>query len=120
MTEAKTVFIVEDDFLVSEYLQSLCKGFGATVVGAASSGEEALSGIRKHRPDYILMDVRINGDVDGVQVAESVYRELPDTRVIFITASAEPSTLERIWNGKPFQVLTKPFKPDDLRFSLTV
>lgn len=119
MTTARTVFIVEDDFLVAEYLKGLCSRFGTAVVGVAGDGDAAIRGIRQHKPDYVLMDVRINGDVDGVEVAEAVYREHPETRVIFITASNEPSTLERIWNGKPFQVLIKPFKPDDLHFSLT-
>lgn len=118
MSASKRVFIVEDDFLVAQYLRDLCIKYNTQVIGMAADADTAINGIRDHKPDYVLMDVRLSGGRDGVDVADIVYEEQPKARVIFITADNAPATLARIKKGKPFNVLIKPFNPEDLRAAL--
>ncbi len=110
-----TVIIVEDEFLISDYLCDVCKDFGAEVVGVAYNADEAHSIIIDSKPDFVLMDVRLKGDVDGVDVAKSVYEKMPEVKIIFITGSNEPSTIERINTDHPYRILIKPINPLELR-----
>ena len=114
MPEAKDVIIVEDEFLIMEYLSDLCDDMGVRVVGTAANAEDALSIIREKKPKYVLMDVRLGGRRDGVDVAMALYEEMPDTRVIFITGSNEPPTVKRIKSDHPYRILFKPFKREEL------
>ena len=66
MSNKKTVVIVEDDFLIAEYLRDLCDGYGMKVEGSADSAGAAIPMILQKEPAYILMDVRLKGERDGV------------------------------------------------------
>ncbi|MBB4657816.1 response regulator [Parvularcula dongshanensis] len=115
MSEAKTVVIVEDEFLIANYLDGLCKQMSVEVLGLAAKADEALSLISETKPQYILMDVRLQGRRDGVDVSNAVHAERPETRIVFITGSNEPPTLDRINTDDPFRVLIKPINPSELR-----
>ena len=121
MNDLKRAVIVEDDFLISEYLSQLCRELGVGVVGTAMEADGALHLIREEAPGYVLMDVRLGAGKDGVDVANMVHQDLPDTKIIFITGSNEPVTLARIDSDHPFRVLIKPINRDHLReaFELT-
>lgn len=114
-----TVVIVEDDFLIAEDLKAMCEEFGATVLGMASTAETAFPEIEAHRPRYVLMDVRLGGKRDGVDIAQRVNDAWPETRLIFITGSNEPPTIERIKEDHPFRILIKLISPDQLKEALT-
>jgi DNA-binding NarL/FixJ family response regulator len=114
MADSKTTVIVEDEILIAAHLRKLLDEAGIEVVGIAASGEEAIKLIRERRPAFILMDVRLEGALDGVDVAFAVHEELPDTRVIYITAYSEPGSLARIYSDHPHTVMIKPIDPDEL------
>ncbi|WP_022699170.1 response regulator [Euryhalocaulis caribicus] len=114
MSNKKTVIIVEDDFLIAEYLRDLCDGYGMKVEGSADSAGAAIPMIMQKEPAYILMDVRLKGERDGVDVAHEIHVRRPGTKIIFITASSEPVTLDRIKGDHPHSILLKPINPDDL------
>lgn len=114
MTEARSVVIVEDDFLIAEYLRDLCEQAGYPVVGSAADAETALRVIRETRPSRILMDVRIKGRRDGVDVGAEVHKERPDVRIIYVTGSNEPPTIARIKTNAPYRILIKPIAPHAL------
>jgi CheY-like chemotaxis protein len=65
-----TILIVEDESIVAMDLQSRLTAMGYAVAGVAASGADALAKITAARPDLILMDIKLKGDVDGVQVAD--------------------------------------------------
>ena len=113
------VFIVEDDVLIAEDLRAMCEEFGATVVGMAHSAEEAFAAIETSDAQYVLMDVRLGGKRDGVDVAQWVNDVKPDVKLVFITGSNEPPTIERIHQDHPFRILIKPIQPEQLREALT-
>lgn len=114
MSSQKTAVIVEDDFLIAGYLKDLCEDFGIKVLGLASDAEAAWRTISDTKPMFVLMDVRLGGKRDGVDVAMSVAETLPETKTIFITGSNEPPTIQRINNDHPYRILIKPIVPGDL------
>lgn len=118
MSRRNRVAIVEDDALISVYLEGLCQQLGMDVVGTAASGDEALPMLRAEKPSHILMDMRLIGDMDGVDIALIVSKEQPDVRVIYVTGSNEPATLERINEDHPYRILIKPINPKDLEEAL--
>jgi CheY-like chemotaxis protein len=71
-----------------------------------------------HKPDYVLMDVRLDGGRDGIAAAMAI-RERIKTRLIFCTGSSEPSTMKRINETYPFEILIKPIDPEALGAALT-
>lgn len=114
MRTAKTVVIVEDDFLIAEFLKITCSELGADVLGMASEPQEAIDLIVEKSPKFVLMDVRLGGRRDGVDVAIRTHEHLPDTKIIFVTGSNEPPTLDRINQDHPHCILIKPINPGDL------
>ncbi|MCE7030669.1 response regulator [Jiella avicenniae] len=110
-----SVVIVEDDFLIMEYLRELSEEIGLNVLGTADVADQAVTTILQNRPDFVFMDLRLAGDRDGVDVAQAIQPELPDLKVIYITGSNEPNSLARISLDHPYEVLIKPVVERDLR-----
>jgi two-component system, response regulator PdtaR len=101
------VLIVEDQFLASEFLRIWTEAYGFEVCAVATTAHEAIEFARQHKPTHVLMDVRLNGDGDGVDAAMQVQK-LIDTRIIYCTGSSEASTVARINMDHPFEILFKP------------
>ena len=79
------VLIVDDQRLFAEAIQVTLRGVGADVVGVATNGEEALDGVREHRPDVVLLDIGLP-DQSGIAVGRRILDEHPDTKVVALTA----------------------------------
>ncbi|MGB3626216.1 MAG: response regulator [Henriciella sp.] len=112
---SKSVIVIEDEFLIAEDFIAMCTEIGLEVLGNASDSEEAERLIRDKQPDYVLMDVRIKGKTDGVEVARKIYDVLPDIKFIFVTGSNEQSTIDRINTDHPYAILAKPVSFEKLR-----
>ncbi len=111
------VLVVEDESIVSKDIQHSLKKLGYNVVGAAATGEKALELAREEQPDIVLMDIMLKGDMNGVEVAEIVRREL-NIPVIFLTAYADEATLSKAKITEPYGYIIKPFKEIDLHTSI--
>ena len=107
------ILVVENERIVSLDIQSRLKSLGYEVVGAAVSGEEAIEKAALHRPDLVLMDIRLDGKLDGIAAAETIRRRL-NIAVIFLTAHADAHTLERAKVTEPFGYILKPFEEREL------
>jgi PAS domain S-box-containing protein len=108
------LLIVEDEFVVAENLRIDLELMGYEVAGMASSGEEAMMLARRDNPDLALMDIKLPGGMDGIETAINLRQEL-DVPVIFITAFADESLLERAKAADPFGYLVKPYERKGLR-----
>ncbi len=88
------VLIVEDEFFISLGTDSLLRELGHTPVGVAVSAEEAVAMAERHRPDVVLMDIRLAGANDGIYAADAILSRfgIPS---IFVTANTDPQTRER-------------------------
>ncbi|HWO42582.1 MAG TPA: response regulator [Candidatus Eisenbacteria bacterium] len=112
MSKAK-ILIVEDEFVVAEDLASMLANLGYEVVGRAAEGGKAIALACAVRPDLILMDVRLNGLMDGIEATERI-RQACDVPVVFLTAHSDSRTLERAQMTEPFGYILKPFSEREL------
>ena len=118
MSKPGSVVIVEDDFLTQMHFQDMAEEFGYEVCGATDNAEDAVELTRSSRPQAVLMDVRLRGEGDGVDAALRIHDAHPDLPVIFITASNEPETIERIRQDHPTALLIKPVSAERLKAAL--
>jgi CheY-like chemotaxis protein len=116
MTKAG-ILIVEDEHIVAWDLQRQLTRLGYTVLGVVSSGEEAIAQTLQLRPDLVLMDIRLPGEMDGVEAAEHI-RALVPVAMIFMTAYGDDGTLQRALASGPVVVLRKPFQNAALQSAL--
>jgi CheY-like chemotaxis protein len=99
-----SILIVEDESLIARDIKLSLEGLGYGVVDIASSGEEAIQKTRELNPGLVLMDIMLKGDVDGIEAAEVIYREL-DIPVVFLTAHSNDSIVERAKAANPYGYL---------------
>jgi PAS domain S-box-containing protein len=111
------IMIVEDEGLIAADLQGRLERAGYTVPAIADSAGEALKAIRETSPDLVLMDIRIKGDIDGIEVAEKVRREF-DVPVVYLTAYEDRGTLERASQTQAFGYIKKPIASASLQGSI--
>lgn len=111
------VMIVEDDALVAMGVQLTLSELGHEVVGIAASEMEALALAQVERPQLALMDIRLRGANDGVQVAQRLWQELR-VRCIFLSAYADEQTMERVAQTRPLGFVQKPYSAQQLKTAL--
>ena len=108
-TEASRILIVEDEAIVAESLKDQLINLGYQVCGTASNGVDAMKIMENSDPDLVMMDIMLEGSMDGVEVASRI-REERGTPVIFLTAFSDNATLQRAKVTEPFSYLIKPYK----------
>src|SRR5580692_2887441 len=113
----RKIVIVEDEGIIAADLQDRLEKAGYQVPGVASSGGEALELIRSQSPDLVLMDIRLAGDLDGIQVAEKVRNEF-DIPVVYLTAYEDRETLQRASHTQAFGFIKKPIASASLKGSI--
>jgi CheY-like chemotaxis protein len=111
------ILIVEDERITAEDLAEVLKDLGYHVTAVVSSGEDAIREAEIHRPDLVLMDIRIKGEMDGTEAAR-ILRERFDVPVVYLTAHADRDTLERAKHSRPPGYLVKPFHEAELHASV--
>lgn len=113
------ILVVEDEIIVSKDIQNSLKRLGYSIVGSAASGEKAIEAALKEKPDLILMDIMLKGDMNGIEAAEKI-KEKVNIPIIFLTAYAEDSTLSKAKMVEPYGYILKPFKEIDLKTAIEV
>jgi len=111
------IVIVEDEGLIAADLESRLKSAGYQMPGTADSAQPALKLIRETSPDLVLMDIRLKGEQDGIQVAE-VLREQLDIPVVYLTAYEDRATLERASRTQAYGYIKKPIVSASLKGSI--
>jgi AmiR/NasT family two-component response regulator len=111
------IFIVEDERIVAEDLKRMLERIGYSVVGSVANGEQALKEMARAKPDLALLDIRIQGKIDGVDVAEYAVSEF-DIPVIYLTAYADEPTLDRAIGTLPSAYILKPFDERGLKTTI--
>lgn len=111
------VLIVEDETIVSMEIESFLESNNFDVVGTANNSKTAYELAMGYKPHIILMDIKIKGDVDGIDTASKILNEL-STSLIYLTAYCDEHTIERAIKTNPSAYLTKPFNKKELFASL--
>ena len=115
----KKIFIVEDEPVVAMALEDTLAQLGYSVAGTATNGNDAIVRIGESHPDLILMDIRIQGDMDGIETAEKVSA-LYNIPVVYLTAHSDEKTLERAMMTQPHGYLLKPFRTRELYSTIEI
>jgi len=114
-----SLLVVEDESIVAMDIKHRAEGLGYRVVGMAASGEEAIKLAREEKPDLILMDIVLKGEMDGIEAAE-VIREEMNIPVVYLTAYSDEKTLSRAKLTGPFGYIIKPFEDRELHSAIEV
>ena len=111
------ILLADDEVLISEDLEMRLGNLGYAICGKVTTGEEAVRRAETDRPDLILMDIVLGGEIDGITAAETI-RNKWDIPVVFITAYADTDRLERAKLAYPFGYILKPFRDRELNITV--
>jgi len=111
------ILVVEDEAIVAIDIQNTLKGLGYDVPAIAFSGEEALKKVEEIKPDLILMDIVLKGEIDGIETSQQI-REHFDIPVVYLTAYADDTMLKRAKITEPFGYILKPFEDSEIHSAI--
>jgi len=111
------ILIVEDEAVVGMEIQKILEEIGYSVPCIPGSGQKALQAAIEIQPDLILMDIRIRGEMDGIETARQIKSRL-NIPIVFLTAHAEDDVLNRAKQVEPFGYILKPFQERDIRVTV--
>ena len=109
-----SVLVVEDERIISLALAAMLRGLGLRVSACVPSGEAALELLLHHRPDLVLLDIHLEGKLDGIATAQAM-RERNGPPVAFTTAYTDSETIKRAMALEPLAFLAKPLAPHDIQ-----
>jgi len=109
----KKVLIVEDEGLVAMTLEETLRRIGYSVVGIAMNGEEAMALTAERQPDVVLMDIHLQGEMDGIEAAQKIKGQF-GTPIIFLTAYSDDETIRRVVLAEASGYLVKPINTREL------
>lgn len=115
----ESILIVEDEKIIAYDLQRRIESYGFPIAGVCASGEEAIAAAAASSPAIALMDINIEGPLDGIETAR-ILQSKHQIPVIFLTASSDQDTLERCKETQPLGFLIKPYKERDLFTTLNI
>ncbi|MBW1675580.1 MAG: response regulator [Deltaproteobacteria bacterium] len=113
------VLVVEDEGVIAKDIENTLKNLGYAVPAIAFSGEEAIKKAAETHPDLVLMDIVLEGEMDGVEAAEQIRHHL-DIPVVYLTAYANDKTLERAKVTEPYGYILKPFEERELHTAIEI
>ena len=113
-SEAMKILIVEDEALLAMSYKMALHGGACEVVGIARNAEEALRLTKEKQPEVVLMDIKLQGQVDGIEVAREILRDLKIS-VIYMTGNTDEETKKRALGTHPMAYLEKPVDCEKLQ-----
>jgi len=113
----KTVLIVEDDLILNLLYESYLEKLGYDAEGELVYGKTAIEVAKRIKPSLILMDISLEGDMDGVDAMQEI-RKFSDVPVIYITGNSDPYHIERAKKTGYLDYLVKPIEFSDLKESI--
>ena len=111
------ILVVEDESIVALDIQSQLTSLGYTVLAVVFSGEAAINSVAQTQPDLVLMDIKLKGEMDGVEAAHRIGSRF-SIPLIYLTAFADQDTLRRAKATNPYGYLLKPFEEDELHSAI--
>ena len=113
------IIVVEDEVIVAKDLEAILVRLGYEVPAVESTGEKAIEKVNLLKPDLILMDIVLDGEMDGIQTAEVIQNRF-DIPVVYLTAHADKPTLDRAKKTGPYGYILKPFHDKELLSTIEI
>ncbi|MBI4785364.1 MAG: response regulator [Oscillatoriophycideae cyanobacterium NC_groundwater_1537_Pr4_S-0.65um_50_18] len=107
------IMIVEDEYILAMNLRESLEALSYTVTEIVDTAELAIEKAAEHRPNLILMDIRLRGKMDGIQAAEQIWNQF-EIPVIYLTGHSDRGTVERATLTSPFGYILKPIRDNEL------
>lgn len=113
------VLLVEDEYIIAEDISDILTSNNFEVCEICKSFQAASYALDKHHPDIVLLDIKIKGDKDGIDLAHKIRG---DYRIpfVFISSHSDPSTIKRAVEVNPYGYLVKPFEDNDVLVAIEV
>lgn len=116
MSKAK-ILIIEDDNMLCTVFEMFLDELGYTHSGTYSSGEDALAHIEKNIPDLILMDIHLEGNIDGIEAAKIIHEKY-NIPIIYISGDSDVNTVQRAVLRNTYGFMTKPVYKNSLELNI--
>ncbi|MBL7885546.1 MAG: response regulator [Flavobacterium sp.] len=113
------IYLIEDEPLIAETIKTALEKVGYTIVGMTDNGKEALFDIVDLQPDLILVDITLEGKMDGIEMVEHLKKK-SDVPFIFLTSHSDDKTLERVKQTDPAGFIVKPFNEKTLKSNIEI
>ena len=110
----KNILLVEDEFIIAQMISNHLQSMGYESTHIAMSGEKALEVFQEQDFDLLLVDVKLNGVMDGIETVEKI-RETSSVPVIYLSGNSDRQTISRSEHTKPIDYMVKPLKMDLLQ-----
>jgi CheY-like chemotaxis protein len=117
ITKAVSILVAEDEAIVAIDIKTRLQRFGYQIKGIVVSGQDAISQAEALRPDLVLMDIMLQGEIDGIAAAEWIGKNL-FIPILFLTAYTEKVIVERAKHVRSYGYLLKPFDERQLRIGI--
>ncbi len=111
------ILVVEDEIILALGLKNKLENLGYIVTDIAASGDETLQKVSENKPDLIMMDIVLKGDMDGIETA-AILNETESIPVIYLTAYADDEILKRAATTEPYGYILKPYKEKELKANI--
>jgi len=115
----ESVLIVEDDFIVAKVIEKNLIDLGFSIAGLVATGEDAIAKAGGEKPDLVLMDIHLQGEMDGIAASEKIRARF-NIPVVFLTAFSDQQTFDRALVTAPFGYIIKPFSQNTLSATIRV
>jgi len=115
----ESILIVEDDFIVAKVIEKNLIDLGFSIAGLVATGEDAIAKAGSEKPDLVLMDIHLQGEMDGIAASEKIRARL-NIPVVFLTAFSDQQTFDRALVTAPFGYIIKPFSQNTLSATIRV
>ena len=113
MKEKVKILIVEDEAIIAMRLQMELNNAGYEVCQMVASGKDAIKSVEDEKPDMVLMDIRLAGEMDGIEAAQEILSRY-ETSIIFMTGYTDEDVMERAKKLEPTAYLIKPVRVYDI------
>ena len=118
-SSSANILVVEDDKNVAAVLEARLESFGYTVCHIAASGLQAIESALQHQPDLILMDILLEGDMNGIEAANKISKHF-DVPIIYLSCLNDPEVLDSAVKTNPYGYIVKPYDNAALKSSIEI
>jgi DNA-binding LytR/AlgR family response regulator len=119
MKNKPKILIVEDEPIIASDIEMILESLNYEVTGVTEDAESALISIEKNPPDLILLDINIEGDTDGILLAQDI-NEKYQIPFVYLTSNADKLTINRVKRTQPAGFIVKPFSEKDLQSNIEI
>ena len=115
--KAIRILVVEDVANVATVLKARLETFGYEICDVVNTGQKAIDGTIRHRPDLVLMDIMLEGDMTGIDAATEIQKKV-SVPIIYLSCLSDDGVMDRAIETNPYGYIVKPYDGAELRFSI--